>query len=101
MMCTLDGNTTVVGTITGENGNVIELPDWTYTDGENISSAVVSGTKITTPFNLLTDSSINSIYVDNSNAPVEYFNIQGMRVANPTSGLLIKRQGSKSEKVVL
>jgi hypothetical protein len=101
MMCTLDGNTTVVGTITGENGNVIELPDWTYTDGENISSVVCSGTKITTPFNLLTDSSINSIYVDNSNAPVEYFNIQGMRVANPTSGLLIKRQGSKSEKVVL
>jgi hypothetical protein len=101
MMCTLDGNTTVVGTITGEDNNVIELPDWTYTDGESISSAVVSGTKITTPFNLLTDSSIHSVYVDSNNAPVEYFNIQGMRVVNPTRGLLIKRQGSKSEKVVL
>lgn len=36
------------------------------------------------------------------NAPVEYFNLQGIRVANPEAGqLLIKRQGNKATKVVI
>ena len=37
---------------------------------------------------------------DNSNAPVEYFNLQGQRVANPANGqILIRRQGSQASKV--
>lgn len=40
--------------------------------------------------------------VENNNAPVEYFNLLGVRVANPEAGqLLIKRQGSQVEKVVI
>ena len=35
------------------------------------------------------------------NAPVEYYNLQGVKVANPENGLFIKRQGSKTTKVVL
>ena len=36
------------------------------------------------------------------NAPVEYFNLQGIRVATPEAGqLLIKRQGNKASKVVI
>ena len=35
-----------------------------------------------------------------ANAPVEYFNLQGIRVENPENGLFIKRQGSKAEKVI-
>lgn len=36
------------------------------------------------------------------NAPVEYFNLQGMRVDNPAAGqLVIKRQGSKATKVIV
>lgn len=36
------------------------------------------------------------------NAPVEYFNLQGIRVATPEAGqILIKRQGSKASKVVI
>jgi hypothetical protein len=39
---------------------------------------------------------------NDANAPVEYFNLQGMRVANPAAGqLLIQRQGSKATKVVI
>lgn len=34
------------------------------------------------------------------NAPVEYFNLQGIKVVNPENGLFIKRQGSKAEKVM-
>ena len=33
------------------------------------------------------------------NAPVEYFNLQGVRVAEPTTGLYIRRQGGKAAKV--
>lgn len=36
-----------------------------------------------------------------SNAPVEYFNLQGIRVDNPTPGLYIRRQGTKTEKVIV
>ncbi|MDE5727997.1 MAG: hypothetical protein K2H94_07750, partial [Duncaniella sp.] len=45
-------------------------------------------------------SSVSEIAVD-ENAPVEYYNLQGMRVENPANGLFIKRQGSKVTKVVL
>lgn len=34
-------------------------------------------------------------------APVEYFNLQGIRVMNPTQGIFIRRQGPKTEKIVL
>ncbi len=35
------------------------------------------------------------------NAPVEYFNLQGIRVANPDNGIYIRRQGSKVTKVLV
>ena len=37
---------------------------------------------------------------DNSNAPVEYFNLQGMRIANPAAGqIVIRRQGTEVSKL--
>ncbi len=44
-------------------------------------------------------SSVSEIAVEN--APVEYYNILGVRVENPTSGLYIVRQGKSVKKVVL
>ncbi len=45
---------------------------------------------------------IESVVVDNdANAPAEYYNLQGMRVDNPTNGLYIKRQGKSVTKVVI
>lgn len=35
------------------------------------------------------------------NAPVEFYNLQGARVANPEHGIFIRRQGSKTTKVIL
>ena len=35
------------------------------------------------------------------NAPVEYFNLQGIRVENPAAGIYIRRQGSKVTKVLV
>lgn len=38
---------------------------------------------------------------DCDDAPVEYYNLQGMKVENPTSGIYIRRQGSKTSKVFI
>lgn len=34
-------------------------------------------------------------------APAEYYNLQGVKVANPAKGLYIKKQGNKATKVIL
>lgn len=50
------------------------------------------------------EAGINNIAADaiDANAPVEYYNLQGIRVATPEAGqLLIKRQGNKASKVVI
>ena len=39
--------------------------------------------------------------VADENAPVEYFNLQGIRVDNPENGLYIRRQGNKVTKVIV
>ncbi|MBD5366856.1 MAG: hypothetical protein K2M68_02065 [Muribaculaceae bacterium] len=43
---------------------------------------------------------IDNVAADDVNAPVEYFNLQGVRVDNPTSGFYVKKQGNKVSKVV-
>lgn len=46
------------------------------------------------------DASVNSVEI-NENEPIEYFDLQGRRVENPTKGLYILRQGNKSVKRVV
>lgn len=49
----------------------------------------------------LTDGAgINGITTDAVEATVEYYNLQGIRVAEPTNGIYIVRKGNKAEKVV-
>ena len=36
---------------------------------------------------------------NDENAPVEYYNLQGVRVANPENGIYVKRQGNKVQKI--
>lgn len=38
---------------------------------------------------------------DDAEAPVEYFNLQGVRVENPQGGIFIRRQGTKTEKITV
>lgn len=58
----------------------ITLPEFTYT------SAV--------------DTVIPDPAID-ENAPVEYYNLQGVKIANPGPGLYIRLQGSKAEKILI
>ncbi len=47
-------------------------------------------------------SGVESVAAGNeANGPVEYYNLQGIRIANPTPGtIVIRRQGSKATKVI-
>lgn len=45
---------------------------------------------------------VSDIEADNNNAPVEYFNLQGVRLSNPAEGqLVIRRQGNEVSKVLV
>lgn len=44
--------------------------------------------------------SIQSVEIDN-NLPVEYYNMQGLKVENPSNGIFIKKQGANISKVIL
>jgi len=46
------------------------------------------------------DAGVGVVEADND-APVEYYNLHGIRVSNPGSGLYIRRQGSNVSKIIL
>ena len=45
-----------------------------------------------------TQSAVDDILIDPADAPVQYFNLQGIPVANPDGGIYIVRQGNKVSK---
>lgn len=49
----------------------------------------------------VTSSGVNNIAEEDANAPVSYYNLQGQRIENPSSGILIRVKGNKSEKVLI
>lgn len=110
---TFDGTNiddSVTATISGENSNIIEFEDWTLYAGEDDNgNAQVTGqygyTKITTVYNLLTGETLSGVKattIDEDNAPVEYYNLQGMKIAQPTEkGIYIRRVGDKVSKIAL
>lgn len=47
---------------------------------------------------------IEDVFTDmtpDADAPVEYFNLQGIRVAEPQNGIYLRRQGSNVEKIIV
>lgn len=65
-------------------------------DDANFGASPWSETKTV---NLAEPTGIGTIVAGDSNAPVEYYNLQGVRVGNPSSGIYIRRQGSRVEKI--
>ena len=52
-------------------------------------------------FTLVADKSgVENIEAED-NAPVEYYNLQGVKVVNPENGIFIKKRGNKVTKVIL
>lgn len=44
---------------------------------------------------------VTAIQPDASNAPTEYYDLQGVRVSDPSNGIFIRRHGSTTEKVYI
>lgn len=42
---------------------------------------------------------VNDVVVDDDMAEPEYYNLQGVKVSNPSNGIFIRKQGSKTTKV--
>jgi hypothetical protein len=95
-----DGSTVVVGQITGDYNNVIYIPEWYLVFNGQVYNQFIEH-YITTPFNLLSSGGLQDVNVDNNNAPIEYFNLQGIRVDNPAQGIFIRKQGSSASKVIM
>lgn len=95
-------------------GNKVSADTYLTVDGGTFTdkawtgdaSSVTFTTVKTTNINTITvtyeanKSGIKAISVD-ENAPVEYYNLQGVKVANPQNGLYIRVQGNKAVKVIL
>ena len=72
-------------TVPKESVSLYQTAD-TWLDFWNITGAEFSG--------------IEETIVDDVEG-AEYYNLQGVKVVNPSSGLYIKRQGGKTSKVIL
>lgn len=106
---------TISGLDSAPNGdadyfNLKRVP-WTYWDNKYKFASNIKGTSspMTVKFNATPYTHSFEAYAgiadeyitDQENAPVEYYNLQGIRVANPESGLYIRRQGNKTTKVLV
>lgn len=107
----IDATSNVVeGTIGANEGNytTLTLGDWgaygTFQD-KNYYSVECTKSVVTYDYNIFGQDvgALDNVIADSDvNAPVEYFNLQGMRVANPEAGqLVIKRQGKTVSKIVV
>lgn len=90
---TLDGTT-----ITIPKGN-IRLAQRAYRGGEFLTPTGTNDFVVKLPAGAIT--AIEGIDADEAEAPVEYFNLQGMKIDNPAEGqVVIRRQGSKVSKII-
>ncbi len=69
-------------------------------NGVNIAYQTVSaeGVKINADIDT---AGVEGIIADGTDAPVEYYNLQGIRIASPESGVVIRRQGNQVQKVTV
>lgn len=83
-----------------------EVPEGFENMSISLAAKAVNNGKESTPLQFTvsegTSTGINGVEAEDAAAKTEWFTIQGVRVAAPAeSGLYIRRQGSKVEKVVL
>ncbi|MGM9826972.1 MAG: choice-of-anchor J domain-containing protein [Muribaculaceae bacterium] len=95
---------------------------WDFYDGTTVDLSAFAGKKVQIGFRYVSTTecagtweidnvvvkatknsdAVESIVAEDTNAPVEYYNLQGVRVANPAAGnLYIVRQGNKVSKQII
>ncbi|MDE6317748.1 MAG: FG-GAP-like repeat-containing protein [Muribaculaceae bacterium] len=83
---------------------VMNYPSVNVSDISSVGVQVVDGDKTMTPLSLISMgevTGVDQVVAEDVDAPVEYYNLQGQRVLNPTKGIFIERRGSKTTKVIL
>lgn len=106
MVDSLYCNDTIVGTITGPENNILELPTWYESDDIHDVSYyyyLCWDTHIYLPFNLLDGSVTGISHVTSSPtsaSQTEYFDLQGRRVDRPGRGLYLRRDNKGVRKVL-
>ena len=106
-----EGNSYWTVTFDGENAKIenagragffIAYTEFTDKNG-NVKHEMIPTDKSTVfpVLYMLKGAGVEAVVADDAEAPVEYYNLQGVRVAEPESGLYIRRQGNKVEKVVI
>lgn len=71
-----------------------------FTEGEPEYMFTPSIEPLTLTQGLAEVSGVESVSTEN-NAPVEYYNLQGVKVSDPENGLYIRKQGNTTSKVVV
>ena len=118
MPVTTDGTTNTRGSnfaIYDEEGTCVA----TWTEGQKAGLGACFGSFIAVPnddvsvhiyhfvpgtvaekllFAVDTTSAVEGVEMEDANAPIEYYNLQGVKVANPSNGIFIKVQGNKASK---
>lgn len=81
-------------------GMEMECPEnWVIFDGGGADGTT---DYVVTAVFQLSSTAIDGVEIDGENGPVEYFNLQGVRVAgNLTPGIYVRRQGGKTVKVLV
>ena len=108
------GDISVAGELTNESPIMITVPEDT-----ELGKTIVSGTTDATKFSLTnsglkleagenndlvlakkTSTGIEDVTISDENAPVEYYNLQGVRISEPAAGqVVIRRQGKSVSKI--
>ena len=97
----------VSGTVDGNavkfynNYQIASVPAGTYNVTFVVSIFNNAPSLYVTNYEKVDDTTGIADIVADENAPVEYFNLQGIRVDNPENGLYIRRQGNKVTKVIV
>ena len=98
---------------TNDDATTVENADGSATMTFTLTADDIAAINANKEFIINTDANLLSVYlpgdtsaignvgVNEENAPVEYFNLQGIRVDNPENGLFIRRQGNKVSKVII
>lgn len=89
---------------TGKIEGTLWIAENDLAESVTLTFADITNTKITSIYIITRNENLtgldNTIIAD-ENSPIEYYNLQGVKVATPQHGVYIKKQGSKTSKVFL
>lgn len=100
---TFDDDDNVVITNTGRTDCKFYCTEYKSKWEISVGDRTIDGTTYFLPqlYRVDLEAGIQDVELNDADAPVEFFNLQGVRVAEPSNGLYIKRQGKTVTKVLV